>query len=826
MIISAELNDPLDPALSEAYLEVIAFENNVFNLIGTSDVINGSSVHLNTYVDDITPHNYYFYNNTFINCSAQERGGAIYIYKALTTFSFCSFLDCEVKANDMYGGCIHVEVETALEVGIHLIQLCAYHTIARPPTVIEIYAPPLTVNDQSACFSALCILPVERFNIQVDSSQGLCATNNNGVYRCKDLGDVFTNHPNQNQIQIAIANSNVLNPSVNINDKTIKIYGQNLPYSKSQLKTSIINGAFFEINAGTLLVEDLILQHTGIFVFFLITSGGCVRVTNCDVSNSNFVPQASFVETSSTAIQSEIYIRDTTFQNLSYSSSSPALKSSLIKIWNCKLLSFFNTNISDGLGSYDETSAFLVDASPSIDYPAFRLEFRNVNVDNITIAHRFDSSRGLIAIASTMTKVIVTVIDYFFEAIGLDSNTSEGGVFFLSGCEDVLFENVTFNSSGGSAIAGCVYIEKCNNSRFTNVDFNNITIKSDSSGGAVYAELSDWDLGVSGTIKFDGGSFKNCKAPNGKGGAVYLEFAQLNSQCPPVGFNEYRDQSFYFNATIFENNIATAGTSIFVEAYTIDDLFTVDNFKVKLELNDAGLKEYVAVDNCDENKTVQSIAVLVLHIGNTEGVIYVFGGNLQCPANMSEKVTPTCTSLAAALTGTNTTALTIEIISSADLNQAVTIYGNKVVIEPLQSEPGQYVILVIGLHGTIYVESGQLPFVSNRMSNEEQGGDVSLTRMDIRLAYKLGAMVNALAVVKNGIFSFVDCQFRPESGGSTQPERVSVYIADVMNSGKLVLKQCSIWSILVDGNVLIHALQESQVEIKVCTYVYTYMYTY
>jgi hypothetical protein len=814
MVVSAKLCDPSAPTSPTAYLAVIAFENNLFSHIGTADVINGGAVHLDTYVGDSSSQNYYFYNSTFVNCTAQEKGGAIYIYRALATFSFCSFIDCEVKNNNVYGRCIHVEEGTPYMIGIHLIQLCASHSVTPPSPVINIYAPPLTPDEQQACFPASCLTPVEQLSVKIISGVGSCAATIN--IECQNLGDLFTYHSTLNRAQIEIVSSGIYNPQVVIGNKTIRIFSSST-YPQRELMMSISSSdAFFTIDAGTLLVEDLNLLHNGGFIFFFIENGGCVRVTNCDVSNSIHATQGSFIKTDAGAKNSEIYIRNTNFQDLIYSIVSPPLASSFITIGNCQLLSLINVNISDGKGTYGVSSAFLVDAAPDVDDPPFRFELKNVQISGIEISHTSDSSKGLIAITTTDSKVNVTVVNSSFKDISLNLNTSAGGVFYLSGCESVIFENTIFDSVGGSTKAGAVYIEKCEDSKFKNVDFKNISIVDSSYGGAIYVELSDLALNISRTIKFDGGSFKDCRAPRGRGGAVYLEFVLPTADCPPaVSFEEYRNQSFYFNATIFEDNIATAGTNVFLDAYRIDELFSGDNFQVELTLDGPGLNEYMVVDNCEENKAVESI-VVKLELEDVEGVIYVFGGDLICPFEDNPRIGQTCSDLLSALANPSgiVSNINIEIISSADLNDAVTIYGNKIIIEPLK--PGQYVILVIGLSGTIYVESGVLPISYGRMSNEEQGGDVSFTRMDIRLAYKLGAPANALTVVRNGIVTFNDCLFKPESGGSSHAERASVYIADVTNSGKLVLNGCSVSNILVDAGVLIHALQESQLEIKVC----------
>jgi hypothetical protein len=88
--------------------------------------------------------------------------------------------------------------------------------------------------------------------------------------------------------------------------------------------------------------------------------------------------------------------------------------------------------------------------------------------------------------------------------------------------------------------------------------------------------------------------------------------------------------------------------------------------------------------------------------------------------------------------------------------------------------------------------------------------------MNITLAYKLGAVTNVATVIRSGIVAFIDCIFMSGSDNPKYPNYASVYIADVVNDAKLLLKGCRIWNIQVDGNVLIHAFHSSEIEIQVC----------
>jgi hypothetical protein len=158
--------------------------------------------------------------------------------------------------------------------------------------------------------------------------------------------------------------------------------------------------------------------------------------------------------------------------------------------------------------------------------------------------------------------------------------------------------------------------------------------------------------------------------------------------------------------------------------------------------------------------------------------------------------------------------LKIEVIRSADLNDVVAIYGNKVLITP--SVYDSYVILVIGVYGTIYVEAGVLfPSQSNRLSNEVQLGNLTFSRMEIRLAYKASGVPNSFIVVRDGSVTFDTCSIRSGSENAMYPNYVTVYIADVVNNGLLTFKGCSISSMHVEDSPLLRNFDYGQIIVKV-----------
>jgi hypothetical protein len=336
-----------------------------------------------------------------------------------------------------------------------------------------------------------------------------------------------------------------------------------------------------------------------------------------------------------------------------------------------------------------------------------------------------------------------------------------------------------------------------------------------SKGGAVYVEVGDIS-GENGKVRFNGGLFTNCTASSGRGGAVYLQFMQL-IDCSSTSFSENdetRDDSYYFSKTEFANNIANNGTNVFVEAARIDYLFTNNNFDVNMTLSGIGLIEFVALDTCDN--TLSSISFLLLK-AKLEGDTYVFvslPGNWDC-SSLTSNTANMCRTLLEALDVSAFPAnYRIEIIDAAELQDAIKIYGNALVIESANS--GSYVVLVIGLSGTIYLESGKLPNPSEgRFSNEDEGANITFAMVDVKLAYKLGASSNPFIVVNNGIATFTNCLFSSAGESLEDSSLVSVYIAHVTNTGRFMMKGCNISNVKVEGNELIRADGVSSVKIEV-----------
>jgi hypothetical protein len=487
------------------------------------------------------------------------------------------------------------------------------------------------------------------------------------------------------------------------------------------------------------------------------------------------------------------------------------------------VFSLNNVSVSDRISnvhSFSTSSAFLIDASPSAVDPQFIVELKSVIIINISIIHIANPSKGLISISpadSTVSDVVVDVLDLLVKDVKVDLNTTNGGVFFLKGLSTATFSNTSFISSGGSVKGGAVYLEGCEKSTFTDVIFDNVSVvsSSNSKGGAVYAEVEDTLSRVSGSITFDGGLFNNCSALQGRGGAVYLKFSQIIN-CDD-SFIEYRNSYYYFNETLFTNNKGVNGTNVFLEAYNLNDIFSNDNFKVSLTFSGVGINEFVGYENCpnDEcpNCRFVSIAGALLVNQQFEGsYVYVSSGEFECP--FADETL--CSDFADALSSGNFSNFTIEIINAASLNDAVIIYGNGVLIEPAIA--GTYVVLSIGLNGIIYVESGTLPTFSlgaGHLSNDLESGNLTFLMMDIILAYKVGHTANPFTVVKSGTVTFNSCLFRSGSEDFARSNYVSLYIAMVMNSGKLVLKSSNIRNIQVDGDVLINGCDSSTIKIEV-----------
>jgi hypothetical protein len=263
---------------------------------------------------------------------------------------------------------------------------------------------------------------------------------------------------------------------------------------------------------------------------------------------------------------------------------------------------------------------------------------------------------------------------------------------------------------------------------------------------------------------------------------------------------------------------------VFIEATNLSTLVTSNNFEVNLEVNGDGLLGYQGLEICDgEVKNLLE----QLHSLDADLLIYVGDPSLQCPEGpddpnnpdecglLSTKVGMTCCSLMTALKQNEPGSLKIEVIKSADLNDVVAIYGNKVLIAPYNSN--SYVVLVIGVHGTIYVESGELfsAGLRNQLSNELQLGNVTFSRMEIQLAFKAGGVPNPFIVVRDGSVTFDACIILSGSGNAMYPNHVTVYIADVVGSGLVEFKDCSISNMYVEESPLIQAFDDGKIVIKV-----------
>jgi hypothetical protein len=96
--------------------------------------------------------------------------------------------------------------------------------------------------------------------------------------------------------------------------------------------------------------------------------------------------------------------------------------------------------------------------------------------------------------------------------------------------------------------------------------------------------------------------------------------------------------------------------------------------------------------------------------------------------------------------------------------------------------------------------------------------------MDIKLAYKTGALTHALFVILDGVLTFSNCLFSSGSNDSKYPLYVSIYIADVKNNGKLIIEEGSISQITMESYHLIHGYDESLIEIRVCLFTYFFLH--
>jgi hypothetical protein len=401
----------------------------------------------------------------------------------------------------------------------------------------------------------------------------------------------------------------------------------------------------------------------------------------------------------------------------------------------------------------------------------------------------------------------------------VNANTDSGGLFYLQNCAEVLFENDVFNTSGGSGVGGVLSLITCGLVRAVNLTFNNTYVKSGGGkGGAIYAELKIESAAQGNRLYVIGGIFNHTQAPLGLGGSVYLKFVEVEGL--EIDGSDFRTDFYNFSSTLFVENDAINGTSVFVEACELDSLVTHSTFDVETTISGAGVNEFVGLDKCGSGPGITKSISLLLIGSEDPSLILVSGNNLICDklnSPRTDSVVETCNNLSVALesgSGVGGQNLIIEIIDSADLNDAVNLFGNVVVISPVDMK--SYVVLVIGLNGIIYLESGHLNSGWRRSSNEAQGADLSLTMMDIKLAYKTASVTHPLFVVIDGIVSFTDCLFSSGSSDESYPSRVSVYIADVTNRGKLVLSGGVVSELEVEGNFLVRALDESTLEIEVC----------
>jgi hypothetical protein len=207
-----------------------------------------------------------------------------------------------------------------------------------------------------------------------------------------------------------------------------------------------------------------------------------------------------------------------------------------------------------------------------------------------------------------------------------------------------------------------------------------------------------------------------------------------------------------------------------------------------------------------KSESDQSLTASLLNTTNDD-VIYVTSNELECPSDLRE-----CEVFKDAFNSGNNN-LKIEIIDTADLNDPIGIYGNVIIITPAAStDGGGYAVLVIGIYGSIYVDSGSVLYGSKQKKNEVQGGNIIIARINVRLSYEAGLKASAFVVIRSGSATFNNCVF---SSANDDVKYVSVYIADIQNYGKLTLEKCEISNIEVKSNVLIHGYDNSQLIIEV-----------
>jgi hypothetical protein len=409
------------------------------------------------------------------------------------------------------------------------------------------------------------------------------------------------------------------------------------------------------------------------------------------------------------------------------------------------------------------------------------------------------------------------VLDSYFEKISVDRNTSNGSIFDLVDCNDVLVRDSVFNTSGGALFGGVFSFVTCKSVKFLNSTFNNTyTAVGESRGGAVYAEVSITSSIVGNEFFITESLFNRTKSENGRGGGIYIKFIEELETCTPD--NDYRTNFYKFSSTTFFENEAVTGTNIFVEAYALDTLVTFDTFDVLLTISGVGINEYMGLDMCEGSEGLLKSIVMILR-GNdgSEGLILVSNNPDVC-SELEISIRNTCFNLVDALNTQDeidNANFIIEIIDSADLNDAIALFGNVVIISPPTSQ--SYVVLVIGLNGIIYLESGRF-LTMKRAANDVEGANLTLARMDIKLPYKAASVAHPLVVVVVGIVTLSDCLFSSGSSDTRYLNYVSVYIAEVRNNGELVINRGSVSQMEVEGNYLVNAYDESTVEIEVCLF--------
>jgi hypothetical protein len=139
-----------------------------------------------------------------------------------------------------------------------------------------------------------------------------------------------------------------------------------------------------------------------------------------------------------------------------------------------------------------------------------------------------------------------------------------------------------------------------------------------------------------------------------------------------------------------------------------------------------------------------------------------------------------------------------------------------VLIAPSASSADKYVVLVIGPYGTVCVESGESLFdpKMGRLLNEVQMGELIVSRMDVKLAFNQGGVPNPSFVVRDGNASFIDCLFSSGSSSSQYPTHSTVYIADVIENGVMLIKDCAVDNLQVEHSGLFHVFSHGRIDIK------------